>query len=177
MNSSPLLLSPASADSGAASDLGTVPTSRLPISGALAAHPFLSGLKPEYLRHLEESAVRVSCRADEFLFREGEPANRFYLIESGRVALEAHLRDEAPVEVQILGPGEVVGWSWLFPPCQWNFDARCTEPVSAVSFFGTRLRDLCDQDHDFGYEMMRRMTRVVIQRLQTTRQQLLQCRR
>lgn len=143
----------------------------------LVGHPFLNDLAPQHLQCLAASAVWVRCRAEEFLFREGEPANRFYLIQSGRVALEAHLRDEAPVEVQLMGAGEVIGWSWLFPPCHWNFDARALEPVTAISFFGTRLREQCDEDHDFGYEMMRRMTHVVIERLQATRRQLLKCRR
>lgn len=167
----------AAAGAGASSQAFPETDSSRDFSRVLASHPFLRDLAPEHLQHLAVNAVWVQCRAEEFLFREGEPANRFYLIQSGRVALEAHLRDEAPVEVQLLGAGEVIGWSWLFPPCHWNFDARALEPVTAISFFGTRLREQCDQDHHFGYEIMRRMTHVVIDRLQATRRQLLECRR
>jgi CRP-like cAMP-binding protein len=75
--------------------------------------------------------------------------------------------------VQIIGPGEVLGWSWLFPPYYWQFDTRALEPTTAIFFYGTRLREQCEQDHAFGYEMMKRMTQVVIHRLQAARKQLL----
>ena len=70
----------------------------------------------------------------------------------------------------------MLGWSWLFPPYYWHFDARALEPTTAIFFYGTRLREQCEQDHDFGYEIMKRMTQVVIQRLQATRKQLLKAR-
>jgi CRP-like cAMP-binding protein len=143
------------------------------VESVIAAHPFLRDLKPPYLRLLGDSAMRVRFEKDELIFREGDPANRFYLIEEGRVSLESHRRDEAPVAVQVIGPGEVLGWSWLFPPYYWQFDARALEPTTAIFFYGTRLREQCEQDHAFGYEMMKRMTQVVIHRLQATRKQLL----
>jgi CRP-like cAMP-binding protein len=143
------------------------------VESVIAGHPFLRDLKPEHLRLLTDSAMRVRYEADELIFREGDPANRFYLIEQGRVSLESHRRDEAPVAVQVIGPGDVLGWSWLFPPYYWQFDARALEPTTAVFFYGTRLREQCEQDHAFGYEMMKRMTQVVIQRLQAARKQLL----
>ena len=86
-------------------------------------------------------------------------------------------RDEAPVAVQVIGRGDVLGWSWLFPPHHWHFGARALEPTTAIFFYGTRLREQCEQDHDFGFEMMKRMTQVVIHRLQATRKQLLSVRR
>ena len=121
--------------------------------------------------------MRMRYETGELIFREGDPANRFYLIEQGRVSLESHRRDEASVAVQVIGPGDVLGWSWLFPPYYWHFDARALEPTAAIFFYGTRLREQCEQDHDFGFEMMKRMTQVVIHRLQATRKQLLSLRR
>ena len=153
------------------------PATASTIEQDLAEHPFLHGLKPQHQQMLAESAIRTQYRAGDFIFQEGEPANRFYLIQSGRVALESHLRDEPPVAVQVLGAGEVLGWSWLFPPCHWNFDAHVLEPTAAVFFYGTRLRVQCELDHEFGYEMMKRMAQVVIQRLQSTRRQLLEASR
>jgi CRP-like cAMP-binding protein len=79
--------------------------------------------------------------------------------------------------IQTIGPGDVLGWSWLFPPYYWNFDARALEPTTAIFFYGTRLRDECEQDKALGYELMKRMTAVAIQRLQATRRQLLALRR
>ena len=147
------------------------------VESVIAEHPFLHGLKPEHLRLLADNSMRMRYEAGELIFREGDPANRFYLIEQGRVSLESHRRDEAPVAVQVIGPGDVLGWSWLFPPYYWHFDARAVEPTMAIFFYGTRLREQCEQDHDFGFEMMKRMTPVVIHRLQATRKQLLSLRR
>ena len=143
------------------------------VESVIAEHPFLHGLKPEHLCLLADSAMRVRYETSELIFHEGDPANRFYLIEQGRVSLESHRRDKAPVAVQFIGPGDVLGWSWLFPPYYWHFDARAVEPTTAIFFYGTRLREQCEQDHDFGFEMMKRMTQVVIHRLQATRKQLL----
>ena len=143
------------------------------VESVLADHPFLRNLKPEHLRLLADSAMRMRYEAGELIFREGDPANRFYLIEQGQVSLESHRKDEAPVAVQVIGPGDVLGWSWLFPPYYWHFDARVLEPTTAIFFYGTRLREQCEQNHDFGFEVMKRMTQVVIHRLQATRKQLL----
>lgn len=113
--------------------------------------------------------------AGEFIFREGDPANRFYLIHSGTVALESRTND-GPRVVQTIGPGDVLGWSWLFPPYFWHFDARAVEPVEAVFFYATPLRAECEADHELGYELLSRMAQIVITRLQATRRQLLDLR-
>jgi len=142
----------------------------------IAGHPFLRGLKSAHLRLLADSAMEMRYDTGQYIFREGDPANRFYLVEQGRVSLESHRKDEAPVRIQVIGPGDVLGWSWLFPPYYWHFDARALEPTSAIFFYGTRLREQCEQDHDFGFEMMKRMTQVVIQRLQAARRQMVSVR-
>lgn len=147
------------------------------VESVIAGHPFLRDLKPAHLRLLADSAMRMRYAAGQLLFREGDPANRFYLIEQGRVSLESHRTDEAPAPIQEIGPGDVLGWSWLFPPYYWHFDARALEPTTAIFIYGTRLREACEQDHEFGFEMMKRMTQVVIRRLQATRRQLLTVRR
>ena len=143
------------------------------VGSVIASHPFLHGLKPEHLRLLADNAVRINYQEGDLIFREGEAANRFYLIEQGHVSLESQPRDEEPISVQVIGPGDVMGWSWLFPPCRWNFDARALEPTTAILLYGARLRDQCADDHDFGFEMMKRMTQVAIHRLQAGRKKLL----
>jgi len=148
-----------------------------PLESVIAEHPFVRGFKPEHVRLLADSAMRMRYEAGELIFREADPANRFYLLEQGRVSLESRRKDEAPVPVQIIGPGDVLGWSWLFPPYYWHFDARALDPTTAIFFYGTRLREQCEQDHDFGFEMMKRMTEVVIHRLHAARKQLLSDRR
>jgi len=156
---------------------GDEPTAIKAVEATVFEHPFLAGLKPEHLRVLANNALRMEYPTDELIFREGDPANRFYLIERGRVSLEYGRREEPSMPIQAIGPGDVLGWSWLFPPYYWNFDARAVEPTTAIFFYGTRLRDECEQDKSLGYELMKRMTAVAIQRLQATRRQLLASRR
>jgi len=147
------------------------------VESVIAEHAFLKGLKPQHLQVLADNAMRMRYEPGALIFCEGEPANRFYLIEKGKVSLESHRRDEPPVPVQTIGPGDVLGWSWLVPSYYWHYDARALEPTTAIFFYGTRLREACEQDHDLGYELIKRMTQVVIQRLQATRKQLLASRR
>jgi len=144
------------------------------LESVVAELPFLKGLSSKHVQTLADNAMQTQFKAGELIFREGDPANRFYLIQRGQVALESSPEDGPAVRIQTLGTGDVLGWSWLFPPYYWHFDARALEPTSAIFFYGTRLREACENDHDLGYELMKRMTGVVLQRLQTARQQLLQ---
>ena len=131
-------------------------------------------MKPEHLAVLTECTNEAKFKPGEVLFREGEPANKFYLIRSGKVALEAHEPAGGTSLVQTLDAGEVLGWSWLFPPFVWHFQARAKEPTEALVLSGAHLLNVAERDHEFGYEMMKRMAQVVIHRLQTTRKQLLE---
>ncbi len=142
----------------------------------VAEHPFLAGMSAEHLTILTDCAMRAHFNMGDVIFREGDPANRFYLIRSGHVALESYVKDRPSVRIQTIGAGEVLGWSWLFAPYYWHFDARALEPTEAIFFYGTRLRELAEVNHSLGYELMKRMTGVVIQRLQATRRQLLAAR-
>jgi CRP/FNR family transcriptional regulator, cyclic AMP receptor protein len=141
---------------------------------AIASHSFVAGMKPEYLQRLQESAMFKQFDRDELIFREGEPANRFYLICSGKIMVESRGTGEKTSIVQLLGEGDVLGWSWLFPPYYWHFGARTIEATSAIFFYGTRLREQCDDDPAFGYDLMKRVAAIVIKRLQITRAQLIQ---
>jgi CRP/FNR family transcriptional regulator, cyclic AMP receptor protein len=136
---------------------------------AAAAHPFLKGFKAEHLAILAENALPAHFQAGEVIFREGEMANRFYLITEGAVVLETYTKDKGSAVVDKIGAGDVLGWSWLFSPHYWRMDARAVEPTNAIFFYGTRLRQAAEQDHDLGYELMRRVAAVAIQRLQAAR--------
>jgi CRP/FNR family cyclic AMP-dependent transcriptional regulator len=142
-------------------------------AGNWKSHPFLEGFSPEHLATLTECAMPSGFAVDEVIFREGELANRFYLILEGCVILETQTPDHSSVKADSLTSGDVLGWSWLFPPYVWNFTARATSSVRAIFFYGTWLRERSTVDPVFGYELMRRMTGVVIRRLQATRQQLI----
>jgi CRP/FNR family cyclic AMP-dependent transcriptional regulator len=144
------------------------------LAEAIASHPFVSGMKPEHLQLLADVAMLKHFDADQVLFHEGEPANRFYLLCQGKVALDFRGGDEITPVIQFLGEGDVLGWSWLFPPYYWHFGARAVEPTNAIFFYGTRLREQCDENPAFGYDLMKRVAGVVIKRLQIGRVQLLQ---
>ncbi|HEX5220157.1 MAG TPA: cyclic nucleotide-binding domain-containing protein [Verrucomicrobiae bacterium] len=144
-------------------------------AGEWKSHPFLKDFSPEHLAVLTECAMPSGFAADEVIFREGELANRFYLILGGCVILETQAPDSSWVKVDALSAGDVLGWSWLFVPYVWNFTARATSSVRAVFFYGTWLRERCATDPVFGYELMRRMAGVVVRRLQGTRLQLIRC--
>ena len=139
----------------------------------LAEHPFVRGLDPKYLDFLAGCASNRPFAAGEFLLREGEDANATFLIRTGRVALEIHVPGREPVRIQTVGEGEAVGWSWLFPPYRWHFDARALEPTRAIHLEGGCLRGKCEADHDLGFEIARRFLQLVNQRLERTRLQVL----
>lgn len=144
-----------------------------PLAKAIAAHRFVAGMKSDHLKKLVDAAMFKQFERDEIVFREGDPANRFYLICEGKVALESRRNEECAPLVQFVGANEVLGWSWLFPPYYWHFDARAVEPTTAIFFYGTRLREQCEQDPELGYDLMKRMAAIAIKRLQGARVELL----
>jgi CRP/FNR family transcriptional regulator, cyclic AMP receptor protein len=137
----------------------------------LAAQPFLSGMTERKLELLAEVSMPAEFKSGEIILSEGAPANRFYLIREGLVELESAAVEGGAIHLQTLGAGDVLGWSWLFPPYYWHFDARAVTPVKAIFFYGTRLRELCEENHDFGYELMTRVSGIVIRRLQAARRE------
>jgi CRP-like cAMP-binding protein len=121
----------------------------------------------------------AGCAANEHfaagaqLFREGTPADQFFLIREGAVALEVDALARGTIIIETLHQSDVVGWSWLFEPYRWQFDARANEPTRVVAFDGACLRGKCEADHELGYQLMRRFAASLVERLQATRLQLL----
>jgi CRP-like cAMP-binding protein len=130
-------------------------------------------MEREHLEMMLEVAMFKEFDSGEIIFREGEPANRFYLICQGKVAVETQPGRGPATLIQTLGTNDVLGWSWLFPPHHWHFSARAVEPTRAVFFYGTRLRKKCEDDPVFGFELMKRVAGILIHRLQHTRLQML----
>lgn len=139
----------------------------------LAREPFLKDMPREYVDILAGCAQNIVFQPGDFIFREGQAANEFYLIRHGRVAVEIYTPARGAITIETLGPGDVLGWSWMVAPYQWRFDARATDLVRAVSLDGKCLRGKCDTNHELGYELLRRLSSVMAQRLQATRLQLL----
>jgi CRP/FNR family cyclic AMP-dependent transcriptional regulator len=139
----------------------------------LREHEFFRGLDDRYFDLLVGCATNARFDEGEFLFREGEPADRFFLIRHGNVALEIAAPGRGHIVVQTVGEGDVVGFSWLFEPHRWAFDARAVAPTTAVSLDGICLRGKCEEDTRLGFDLMQRFAHVVIERLRATRLQLL----
>lgn len=138
----------------------------------IAQHPFLQGLESQYLKLIVGCASNVRFRAGEFLFREGEEAQQFYMVREGRVALQIPTAREAII-IQTVGEDDILGWSWLVPPHKWRFDARALETTRAIALDGKCLRAKSEEDHHFGYELLKRFSNVIAGRLEATRLQLL----
>jgi len=136
-------------------------------------HKFFAGLDEEYVKLVTGCAKNVRFEAGEYLFREGGPADQFYLLREGRVALEISAPGRSAISFLTVDEGEVCGVSWLIPPYRWSYDGRAIGLVRALSIDALCLRNKCEADHHFGYEMMKRVMPVVIQRLHATRLQVL----
>ncbi len=139
----------------------------------LSEHPFLKGLKPEYLQLITGCASNVRFEAGQYLFHEDEEANWFYIIRQGKVAVEAFAAERGSLIIDTVEEGEVLGWSWLIPPYNWHFDARAVELTRAIALDGKCLRTKCEQDHSLGYELLKQFAHVIEQRLEATRIRLL----
>ena len=146
---------------------------RQDIMNGLSKHAFLQGISQRHLETLAGFTQQVTMTAGQHLGREREAANAFYLIQSGRVAIEVQKQDRGTARLQTIGPGEIVGWSWLVPPHFWQFDARVAEPVQALALDAERLRRQCADDHELGYELLTRLINVVAGRLAASRRKLL----
>lgn len=136
-------------------------------------HSFFAGLNPSYLSLIVGCASNVRFKAGDYIFKEGGEANEFYLIRAGKVALEMFAPQHKPIMVLTLGESEILGWSWLLPPYHWKFDARAVEDTRAIALDGKCLRTKCEENHDLGYELLKRFAQIVEQRLEATRLQLL----
>lgn len=143
------------------------------IQALIREHRFFAGLNETYLDLVAGCASNVHFDGGQYFFHEGDSADHFYLVRSGRVALELAVPGRQPVTIETLQAGDVIGWSWLFPPYLWQMDAHALEPVRATAFDGKCLRGKCEANHDLGYELAMRSADVLMQRLQATRLQLL----
>jgi CRP/FNR family cyclic AMP-dependent transcriptional regulator len=142
------------------------------IAEDLPTHPFFEGLDAGALAVVAGCAVNMHARPGDYLFHEGEPADSFFVLREGRVALEMRL----PTGVAVLDTadrGEVLGWSWIVPPYRWTFDGRAVDDVRAVRFDGACLREKCAADPELGYALLQRIVGVMSARLHSARVRLL----
>ena len=143
------------------------------LENLIVKHPFLSELNPHFYHFFNDCALHRRYEPGQEIFHEHGNAEHFYLIHSGKVALETFVPGRSRVTIQTLGPGEALGWSWLFPPHQWHFSASATEPTELIEFDAASLRDKVEENRDFGNELVTRVARILLERLQGTREQLI----
>ena len=142
-------------------------------AATLAAHPFLRGMSHDHLSVLAGAASDVTFPARHRLFEDGGSATRFWLIQSGHVSLDLQVTGEGPVVIETIRMGELLGWSWLFPPYRWAFGAVAATTVEAFEFDAPAVREACAADPGLGYELNQRITRVLAERLRATRVRLI----
>lgn len=139
----------------------------------LLEHEFLKGMEERYIDRIAEFARLKVVKPGEYLYRHGDPADCCYLLRDGCVAIELHHPSRGPVTLQTVGADKVLGWSWLVPPYEWKFDGRAIELTRGICIEATRLREECEQDHEFGYQILKRFAPIIAERLEATRIQLL----
>ena len=138
----------------------------------VAAHPFLLGMNEQHVRLLSDCAMHSHFHTDGIVFREGEAANRFYLIVRGKVRLESSTLGE-PVPIDEIHDGDLLGWSWLFPPYKCHFTAITGAPTEVISCNAERLRAEAEKNCEFRAEMLSRVANTLFERLRFTRLRLI----
>lgn len=143
------------------------------LSPVLEKHRFFADIETRHIHRIAEHASPITLNSGELIFRQGEPANHFYIITSGHVALEVFAPGRGPLTIMTIGTDDVLGWSWLFEPYIWHFDAQAMESTTAIMLDGAWLRAACESDHELGYQLMKHSVHVIEQRLQAAMIQLL----
>lgn len=139
----------------------------------LSKHLVFKDLKPEYIEFLSSCASEEAFAGGTFIFKTGEPAEDFYLVNTGQVALEVYSPPKGAVNIMTLNTNDILGWSWLFPPHLWHFEARALADVNLFAFDGVKIRRECRRDFEFGYNFTNCFGQIMMQRLAATRLQLL----
>ncbi|MFH0795390.1 MAG: cyclic nucleotide-binding domain-containing protein [bacterium] len=143
------------------------------LQNLLSEQPFFSGFEAHDLDLIAGCATNVRFEAGQFICREGEEANQFYLLRQGKVAVEFFAPERGAISIQTLDEGDVLGWSWLVPPHEARFDARALTVTRAIALDGKCLRTKCEQDPRLGFAFLMQVAKVIEDRLQATRLQLL----
>ncbi len=138
----------------------------------ISDHPFFSGLNPLYFKTLAGCATPMHYQTSQHIFYEQGDADLFYLVQSGKVAIEMFVPGRGVVTLETVGPNETLGWSWLFPPQRWHFSARALEPTETIALDAKKLRGWVGESNEFGHELSKRIAQTLFERLQSTRLRL-----
>jgi CRP-like cAMP-binding protein len=144
------------------------------LESVIKEHPFFHEFPKKQLSVIASCAKNVHFPEKHFIFLEGDAANEFYFIRSGEVSIELVIPHLGPTTVQTVAEDEILGWSWVSPPYRWHFNAKTLKRTRAIVFDAKCLRAKCEEDHDLGFEMLKRFANVITERLDATRLQLLE---
>lgn len=133
----------------------------------------LGTLSPEHAEQLRELGTHAAFASGTRIFEEGGKADRFWIIHTGSVTLEQHVPGRSNQIVETIGHGELLGWSWLFPPYTWHLSGEAGSPVRALEFDGAEVRALCGRDHELGYALALAVGEIIAHRLQRSRGRLI----
>ena len=139
----------------------------------LGEHPFFQGMDKSHLGLIADCASNVVFEESEQIFKEGDIADFFYIVRQGRVALEAVVPRRGPVNILSVEEGDVLGWSWMFPPFKWHFDARAMVSTRAAAFDAKCLREKYEKEPQLGYDLTQRFAQMMLDRMNISRLQLL----
>jgi CRP-like cAMP-binding protein len=145
-----------------------------PIRERLGESGFFRELPSEARDFLAAHATTRRLREGDVVFHFGEPAGRFYLVTAGHVSVEVAAIEGPSLQLQDLGPGMVLGWSWLIPPHRWSFQARAKTPAEIIEFDGAAVLAECEANPKFGYELLKRFSALMSDRLQHARQRMIE---
>ena len=144
------------------------------INQVLVAHPFFKDLPPAIIHRLIRFASLARLDSGQYVFTEGEDANNFYLVLKGSISLEINIPNYGPVTIENIGRGNIMGWSWLYPPFLWHFDARAKEETELIILNGKALRAHIEIDHEVGYNLMKSIGKIMGHRLQAARRKIVE---
>jgi len=131
------------------------------------------GLTTEQQQVLDRHSTLISFKADQYLAKEGDQAADFYMLIHGDLAIELQTEPAGEHTLLTLMPGDLAGWSWIFPPYLWVFNLKARSDGEAIQFDAAALREHCEKEPVFGYALMRLFVQVMCERLKSTRIQLL----
>lgn len=143
------------------------------VESLVKGHVFFKDLKEEHLSLIVGCAKNVVFESGDLILEEGKPADNFYLILDGLVAIEVQRDNNNPITIQTISDGDILGWSWLIPPHNNRFNCRAIKPTNTIAFDGKCLRYKCEENHNLGYDLLKRLARFFVQRLEATRLQLI----
>jgi len=142
------------------------------LDSVLRKHPFFKGLTDKQLKVIQGCAKNARFAEGKTIFVEGDPADAFYFLQEGSVSIELTMPNRPRSSVHTVGAGDILGWSWVSPPYHWHFNARALKATKAIAFDARCLRSKLEEDHELGYELLKRFAEVIVQRLDATHVQL-----